>query len=1235
MKIIKESPLLKHSGAVLAVIPCLALLLAAPATPAQPGPPVINSNSIATNGGNIILTASASDSVDFYYQWKLNGNSIPGAANTCSPGTTNITYTITNALPVDSGIYQVVVANAAASAESQLFDVAVSGFGAPITTNDNFDSSFTFDPIVNGVAGINGSSSLPLADGPALIAGKPAAGFLWYNWTANFSGVITLTTRGSSFDTLLGVYTGTNVNELTSVAEDDDSGGFFTSLVSFNCNDGTTYQIVVAGYKGDTGNVVLGLSPGPPFLPGPEHGYDQGPPAPLITQQSADQIVQAGDTVTNSVTAGDATGYQWFFAGLPVEDGTNSTLVITNFQADAVGNYYAQVSNSFGAVESTIATIEIAAQTNNGQAGTPTNLLVDKFGDAVDLTGAGSPERFRPLDGGAETGGFTLSQSFSTTGATKEQGEPNHAGQPGGASYWYSYTAQAAGTLQFNTAGSTFNTILAVYVGPGDSFSTLTNVGAAYTTDYADQGQPSVVISNVVAGTKYFVAIDGFLGASGTARLNISDGQPPDITTNPQSQTNIPGSNVTFNVIVSGSTNFFYQWQFDGTNIPGATLASFTTNNVTNASAGNYTVIVSNPYGTVTSAPPAVLTVQSAPWIEMQPVSGPSPTPLSVTAGGVAPLTYQWYFMPANLVTNLIANATNTTLVPGNGGTYFVVVSNTFGIATSSNALVSGPGASGPSLPTNRQPVVAITSPANNFLATSSNIIVLGTIKGSGANPPALTSLQITVNTNSPVLGALGPLARGAIEWSCKLTLVPGANVITAQSINTNGTATVSFPATRTVFYDTTPPATRSKSLLTLLISPGGSGRISGQAGNASLEIGKIYTVTAAPAGNWVFANWAAGTNTNNLGPLPGGASLAFDMSSNLILQASFVTNPFPAVAGVYNGLFSPSNGVSEETSGFLTVTLAAAGHGAYSARMRLNGGSQPFSGLFDLSGNAEAALVSAGNTPLTINLHLNLDPAAPDGQITGSVNNYASNGWTSGLLARRATNALPPAEFTLLIPPDTNNAPPNSSPGGDGYALITNSAGTAKNPASASAKITGALADGTAFNQSVPVSRTGFVPLYANLYSGKGLLLGWINLDLTNAAASSLTWIYPGRATGTYKNGFTNTLPTNQIRLSPWTNPPGNLGLLTNLSLLGAINETNSVTTIPVHVSSAGKVSGSEATGPVVSGTVNLKTGLLKVSIGSGANNANGYGAILSNATNAGGYFLTKTNAQAINLGP
>lgn len=913
------------------------------------GPPTLGTTSVATNDGNIILTVNASDSVPYYYKWQLNGNGIAGATGNLSPGAAAISYTITNAGPINSGQYQAVVANDVASEESPVFDVAA-GFGIPITTNNNFASRYTLGSLTNGAAvfGINSDLSAPPADGPATIAGKPASGFLWYSWTAPFTGVISLTTRGSSFDTLLGVYTGNSLATLTPVAADDDSGGFFTSLVSFNCLQGSNYDIVVAGYQGATGNVVLALSPGPPLLPGPLNGFSVGGSEPVITQEPVNQIVEAGVTVTLGVAATDATGYQWYFADAPVAGGTFSNLVISNFPPSAVGNYFVQVSNSVGTVQSAIAAVQIATENQNG---TPTTLLVDKFGDAVDLTEGTTTTRYRPADGGGDTGGFTLSQAFSTVGATKEEGEPNHAGQPGGASYWYSYTATNGGTIQFNSAGSTFDTILAVYTGSGASFSSLTSVGSGYTTNYMEQGQPVVVLSNVNAGTKFFIAIDGYQGASGSAVLNI----------------------------------------------------------------------VRNP--------------------------GP-----------------------------------------------IVVNTNTI---------------------TNNTPTVAISSPANDSLSTSSNIVVKGTVKGGATTP--VTFVQVAVNN-----GALAPATLAGTAWSTNIALLPGANTITVQAVSISGTNVnfASAPVTRVVFYDATKPSASVKSPLTLLMT--GQGNVTGAANQQSLEIGKVYTIKAVPAANYVFATWNSGTNTNNLSLLSDDAAVAFEMSSNLILQATFVTDPFPAVAGVYNGLFSPAAGVSEQSSGFLTATLSATGHGAYSGKLLLAGGSYALSGAFDLSGDAEEIVPLSGDSSLTVAMHLDL--AAANEQLTGSVSENATNGWTSDLVADRAifgkTNpaTIYAGKYTLIIPPGSN------APGGYSYATLDNSlAGVVT--------LSGSLADNTPISQSVPISTNGNIPLYVSLYSHKGLLTGWLTLtDQTGnqpaqaVAGAGVAWIKPGAPKTLYATGFTNT---------------------------------------------------------------------------------------------------------------
>src|SRR5207249_11919057 len=71
-------------------------------------------------------------------------------------------------------------------------------------------------------------------------AGNTGGKSVWWSWTAPSAGSVTIDTRGSGFDTLLGVYTGTSVSSLTTIASNDDSAGVQSS-VTFNALAGTTY----------------------------------------------------------------------------------------------------------------------------------------------------------------------------------------------------------------------------------------------------------------------------------------------------------------------------------------------------------------------------------------------------------------------------------------------------------------------------------------------------------------------------------------------------------------------------------------------------------------------------------------------------------------------------------------------------------------------------------------------------------------------------------------------------------------------------------------------------------------------------------------------------------------------------------------------------------------------------------------------------------------------------------
>jgi hypothetical protein len=144
----------------------------------------------------------------------------------------------------------------------------------------------------------------------------------------------------------------------------------------------------------------------------------------------------------------------------------------------------------------------------------------------------------------------------SNVGATKEAGEPAHAGDMGGASVWYSWTAPATGVFNLNSCGSSFDTLLAVY--KGTSLGSLTPV----VSNDESIGCPSQsrVAFHATNGTTYRIAVDGY-SAGGfalpdTGNIQLHLGQ----NTGAPFNDNFAGSTV-----LSGTTDFD-----DGSNV-GAT----------------------------------------------------------------------------------------------------------------------------------------------------------------------------------------------------------------------------------------------------------------------------------------------------------------------------------------------------------------------------------------------------------------------------------------------------------------------------------------------------------------------------------------------------------------------------------------------------------------------------------------------------------------------------------------
>jgi hypothetical protein len=193
----------------------------------------------------------------------------------------------------------------------------------------------------------------------------------------------------------------------------------------------------------------------------------------------------------------------------------------------------------------------------------------------------------------------------------------------------------------------------------------------------------------------------------------------PTITTPPASRTVTAGNTTTFTVAAAGTAPLSYEWRYNNVAIAGATGASYTLNNVQPSNAGNYTVIVSNPYGSASTIP-AILTVTpqgivpsviSAP--SSQNANRGSPVIFTVVAAGSAPLTYEWRFNNVALVGATDSSLALSKVQPSDAGTYVVTITNAYGATASSPAilLVAGP----------RDAPTIVTSPsARSILAGTS-----------------------------------------------------------------------------------------------------------------------------------------------------------------------------------------------------------------------------------------------------------------------------------------------------------------------------------------------------------------------------------------------------------------------------------------------------------------------------------------------------------------------------------
>jgi hypothetical protein len=748
----------------------------------------------------------------------------------------------------------------------------------------------------------------------------------------------------------------------------------------------------------------------------------------------------------------------------------------------------------------------------------------------------------------------------------------------------------------------------------------------------------SSVASNAIPGVPglSFPATDERLDARGTPAsigafeahtIQTAPASAASITLEPSDQIATFGHAAYFTVAATPSVQDLnplgYQWQLNGSNLvdngsfAGSATPTLTIKDVSSADLGSYQVFVSPTLlDSVTNSSNVFLLVDIPPSFKSQPVSrldqpvGAVVT-FSVNVGGAPPFFFRWQSngVPLSDGNEFSGSTTsNLTIDPVNlpdAANYSVVVSNFFHRITSVVAKLTV-------VVDTTKPAVTITSPAAGSRTTNS--VMTGTASDNAQVTNVFVWVTNVFNGTTNYINTSAILSTNSPKNKTWTTVTnafpPGSNTVAVQSVDYSGNR--SPVSVRKFFYIVPSP-------FTLSYNNQNDGSVTGSAsvaGNtpptngAQLNLGEGYTLVATPAANYLLTNWTFST-----GIVSNAATLHFVMTEGLSIQANFVSSPFlPPVAGVYNGLFFPTNdtGPTEETAGMISH-LSLGNLGAYSGTLMLDGATYSLSGTFDIFGQASnyIARPAAHGGPVSVVLNV----ARTNSQITGSVSGTVDGGWISPLDLEEANGTGVSSQSTLLLSPSTNGI--GLVPPGDGYILLSNHLGTVS--------LAGALSDGSTFSQGVPLGKLGDVPIFANLYGNSGFLMGLIKLtNGTPIAETNFIWIKPSARSGLYTDGFTNSLLARGSANSPLA------------SFTGALTISNSSLNLSYQVSFGNKtVTATSGSSNPLHGTFNPNTGAITLVFGNGNGKATdtGYAALLQDADTGGGYFVTTTDAGIISL--
>ncbi|MCS1408533.1 MAG: Endoglucanase C [Verrucomicrobia subdivision 3 bacterium] len=443
-------------------------------------------------------------------------------------------------------------------------------------------------------------------------------------------------------------------------------------------------------------------------------GFEMTLDPPTITTHPVSASIEIGSDVTFTVEAAGVKPfiYRWSFNGTAIPEATEASFAVTNASLSDAGDYQVSVTNAGGQATSNIATLKVLAPPEITQQPTSVNAAV---GDSVqfNIAATGTPPlAFQWQKNGVDIPGAT-STTLNLQNITIEDAAQYRARVSNEVKEVFSTTERL--TLQAIASPPRIDQQPADVIIEAGQTATF-QVSAAGSPPLTYQWQfnkenitgattRTLTLSNVQSNNmgRYRVIVTNPAGTltSNPATLTVTAPppvvDPPIIALQPTSNTVDAGQAVRFQVIATGE-QLNFQWQKNGTDIPGATSSTFQIIATTALDAGQYQVIISNPGGSTRSnTVNLIVTPASPPATQLSLTSQPlsqtatpgEPVTFTVVAQGQAPLSYQWQLGAFNIPGAHSSSFTIASVQETDQGSYRVIVTDATASVISEAAILT------------------------------------------------------------------------------------------------------------------------------------------------------------------------------------------------------------------------------------------------------------------------------------------------------------------------------------------------------------------------------------------------------------------------------------------------------------------------------------------------------------------------------------------------------------------